>query len=332
MNPSDPMRGWIASFPEMLSEARRSNAAGFELDSCRFVLVGGMGGSGIAGALAASLLQREGRRVVAWRDPDLPGWLSSEDRFVAVSYSGETWETAAMLEAAVERGVPSRVIASGGSITARAEEAGIPRYRVPAGMAPRAALPWLLGGVLRALGADGEERIEAAVRLLREERDAPRPGRDPRAIADSIEGAIACLVPVGAAMETVAIRWRAQIMENAEQFAILSPLPEMGHNEVMGWGFLREIGIRLRCLALVEAHDPTGQYARILRALEREAARSEHILELVPPPMGEGLAALLAQVYLGDRVSIELADRRGVAATPVEAISRMRAMAGKESS
>ncbi len=327
----DPMRGWIASFPEMLAEAWDAPPPGqYALESGRFTVVGGMGGSGIAGALAASVLQRGGMRILPWRDPELPGWISSDDRFVAVSYSGNTWETAMMLEGALARGVPTRVIASGGAICARAAEKAIPVFTVPGGMAPRASLPWLISGVLRALGVSPDEEIRSTLRLLREERDTPRAGRDPRRIAEAMEGRLVCMIPVGPAMETAAIRWRSQIMENAEQFAIVSPLPEMAHNEVMGWGFLREVGIRVCCRALVERAPSPGSFEKILAGLEREAERSGLPFEVVPPADAEGLASVLAQVYLGDRVSMELADRRGVAATPVEAISRMRAMGGKE--
>jgi glucose/mannose-6-phosphate isomerase len=333
MSGNDPMRGWIASFPDMLAEAWDAvPPKGYPLNEGRFTVIGGMGGSGIAGALAASFLQRRGMRILPWRDPELPAWISQDDRFIGVSYSGNTWETASMLEGAIARGVPARVIASGGAIAERAAGKEIPLFTVPGGLAPRASLPWLLSGVLRALGGAGGDEVAETVLLLRAERDAPPEGRDPRRIAEAVDGRLVCLIPVGPAMETVAIRWRSQIVENAKQFAMVSPLPEMAHNEIMAWDFLREAGIRASFRVLWERAATPEPFGKILVALEREAGRSGLPFEIVPPPEGDGLASLLAQVYLGDRVSMELADRRGVAATPVEAISRLRAMAGKEPS
>jgi hypothetical protein len=52
------------------------------------------------------------------------------------------------------------------------------------------------------------------------------------------------------------------------------------------------------------------------------------VRRIAPHPV-EGLAGLLADLYLADRVSVELADRRAVAATPVAAIERMRQAIGK---
>lgn len=328
---ADPMRMWVESFPEMLEEAWQAPAPeGFALEAGRSVLLGGMGGSGMAGALVAILLQAKGREASWWRDPALPAWLGLQDRFVLASYSGETWEAAAMLDDAIGRQIPTRAVASGGRIRSRCEEAGIPCFQVPAGLAPRASLPWLLVGCMRATGAIGAEEVAASVRCLRAERSSGTSGRDPVVLAGRMQGRLACLLPVGPSMEVVALRWRNQILENAEQAAIISPLPEMAHNEIMGWPHLRELRLPVSFFVLADLEPPCARITSLLHALEEEAQRWGHPFAVVPPPSCGGLAGLLAQVYLGDRISVELADSRGVAATPVEAIRRLREIAGKE--
>jgi hypothetical protein len=46
--------------------------------------------------------------------------------------------------------------------------------------------------------------------------------------------------------------------------------------------------------------------------------------------VSKGLPELLAQVHLGDRVSLALAEMRGVDPVAIEAIGRLRRAAGKE--
>jgi glucose/mannose-6-phosphate isomerase len=327
---SDPMRGWVESFPEMLEEAWNApGPADIAVGASRILVMAGMGGSGMAGLLASMALAERGVPVVPWRDPVPPGWIGQNDALISISYSGETWETNSILECAIARGIPTRGIASGGRMADLCARSGVPCLRVPPGMAPRASLPWLLAGVFRATGGLGTEAVAEIAALLRRDRVGEDPGRDPKALAAAMEGRIVCLLPAGADMEPVAVRWRNQILENGKQAAIVSPVPEMAHNEIMGWPQLRETVPEIVFVGLPGPSKSSGTLM-LLRALEAQARDNGHQFISVAPPPGGGFPALLADVQLGDRVSIELADRRGVAATPVEAIRRLRDRLGKE--
>jgi glucose/mannose-6-phosphate isomerase len=328
----DPMRGWVSAFPEMLEEAWRVGipSPSYPLDAGRSILLGGMGGSGMAGAIASVCLERRGSPAITCRDTALPKWLGSQDRFVLSSYSGQTQEALAMLREAIARAVPTRVIASGGPILSLCSEARVPVFKVPDGLAPRASLPWLLAGVLRATGGVDDLEIAAAIRALRDEQKSNAPERDPVRIAEDLAGRLVCLLPFGSAMEIVALRWRNQILENAKQGSFVSPLPEMAHNEVMGWSWLRDAAIPLSFVILVEEWPLPSPWGGLVEALKEEAAGQGFPVRLVPPGPEGGLAGLLEQVLLGDRVSVELSERRGVDATPVAAIQRLRGAYGKE--
>ena len=284
----------------------------------------------MAGALASIAIGRSGVPVFTCREAALPPWLGESDRFVLTSYSGETGEAIAMLREAIARGISTRVIASGGTILSLCREAAIPFFPVPEGLAPRASLPWLLAGVLRAAGGVEEWEISEASAVLRTEINGCRADRDPVSIAGKLAGRLVCLLPFGGAMETVAIRWRNQFLENAKQGSFVSPLPEMAHNEVMGWSWLREASIPLSFVVLVEQWPLPEPWGRLIAALQDEAVRDGFPVHLIPPAPGRGLGALLAQVLLGDRISVELSDRRRVDATPVPAIHRLRSAFGKE--
>src|SRR5262245_32047382 len=114
------------------------------------VVVCGMGGSGIAGDVARSLLggRLEVPLVVSkgYRVPALCGpraWV------VTISYSGQTEETLAAYEDARSRGCRMVALASGGELLERAEADGAVAVRIPSDVPmPRAALGLLAGSLL----------------------------------------------------------------------------------------------------------------------------------------------------------------------------------------
>ena len=55
-----------------------------------------------------------------------------------------------------------------------------------------------------------------------------------KSIASQIKGTIPCIYSSDL-MNPVAYRWRCQIQENAKQLAFNHQIPEMNHNEIVGW-------------------------------------------------------------------------------------------------
>jgi hypothetical protein len=125
--------------------------------SARSVLVCGMGGSGIAGDFAREVASAHGRRLDVHKGYGLPGWAGSEEGLlvVALSYSGNTEETLAAVEAALSAGVPIAGVSSGGTLAELATRRGFPLVTVPGGLQPRAALGFLLSALLQVLAGAG---------------------------------------------------------------------------------------------------------------------------------------------------------------------------------
>src|SRR4051794_41643445 len=71
----------------------------------RAVVVAGMGGSGIAGDVLASMAAASAQApVFVQREPGLPGWVGAADVLIAVSCSRGTQETLAATDEAIRRG------------------------------------------------------------------------------------------------------------------------------------------------------------------------------------------------------------------------------------
>ena len=93
----------ILGMPEHLRDALwRVESAGLKPhDAPGGLVVAGMGGSAIGGALARSALgDRATRPIAVSRSYELPGWTTADTMVLCASYSGDTEETLACYEAA----------------------------------------------------------------------------------------------------------------------------------------------------------------------------------------------------------------------------------------
>ena len=122
----------------------------------------------------------------------------------------------------------------------------------------------------------------------------------------------------------VATRWKGQINENAKLPATASVLPELDHNEIVGFaGTPPELQ---KLSALVMLRDPR-QHRQVQRRfdLTRELVEMHVDRVLSITAEGEGpLARSLDLVTLGDYVSIYLALLRAVDPGPVDVIERLK--------
>jgi glucose/mannose-6-phosphate isomerase len=129
------------------------------------------------------------------------------------------------------------------------------------------------------------------------------------------------LIYGGEVTEAVARRWKTQINENAKQPAFWDVLPELHHNEIMGWESPLTGGFVYALLRDPDEHPQVQKRLAITRELLEE--RGHTVLEF----QGQGhglLARLLTLSYLGDWASFYLAILSGVDPTPVGLIEAMK--------
>jgi len=310
------------------------------------VVLCGMGGSAIAGDLAAPLVT--GCPLSVHRDYGIPPWVGADDLVVVSSYSGDTEETLTAWEAASERACRRVALTSGGTLAAQAAAASVPLVRLPAGLPPRAALGYGLGALVRVCGAwgllaDAAGEIADAVAVLRAAAsgrlspyaragEAVRgAGDEPsaRATAELLHGRVAVIYTAGAEAHAAGLRFKAQLNENAKVPALVAPFPELDHNDLMAWEAAPEWRERFVLLILRGRSDHP--------ALDRRVAATRAILDerfaAVREITARGdrtLARAMSLVQYGDFVSCHLADLRGVDPVPVELIARLkRALAGE---
>ena len=332
---ADPggMLGDVLAMPLQLGDALwRAQSAGIRpADSPAGLVICGMGGSAIGGDLAAAALgDRATRPITVVRGYALEAWTPPETFVLCSSYSGETEETLACFEAAVAAGARRAVLTTGGTLAELARAEGVPVIGVPSGMQPRAAVVYGTVASLECAALCGaapslHAEIDSASALLERLVEEWGPGAPEDSLAKSIARELQATVPVvhgSGATVAVARRWHTQVNENAKTPAFWSELPEASHHEICGW----ERGPRRAPLSAVFLHD-SDNHPRLARRIELMAGEvaAAGAPSVQVPAYGESrFERVLAQVLLGDLVSVYLAVLEGVDPTPIEAITRFK--------
>ncbi|HZD18849.1 MAG TPA: bifunctional phosphoglucose/phosphomannose isomerase [Actinomycetota bacterium] len=292
----------------------------------------GMGGSAVAGDVMRTLYaDRLPVPLTVVRSPQLPASCGPDTLVIVSSYSGDTAETLACFEEAVARRCRIVAVTSGGRLARRATELQTGLVRVPGGFMPRAALGYLALGTLGALEAMGtiaplRAELDEAVREMERLLDAIGPrvreGSNPaKALARRIGEQVPVIWGAEGIGAVAAARWKTQLNENAKVPAFAAALPELDHNEVVGWSEGRGAGFVLVALRHAGEHPQVAPRF----PLSEELARASGLeAEEVWAVGDSALARLFTLIQHGDLVSTYLGLARGVDPTPIDAIARLK--------
>ena len=279
------------------------------------IIVLGMGGSGISGDIASALCDMtSSTQVTSWKDYGLPKWATKKDSVICISYSGNTEETLSGAQKAIELGCEVSAITTGGKLEKIVANYGGEITKIESGHQPRAALPLLLTPLLEKIGIDNLEKQINEIRSMEFE------VKKAKKIAQRIHGKLPCIYSSGI-IGCIAYRWRCQIEENAKQMAFHHLLPEMNHNEIVGWTIPHDE------LAVIVLRDnkETKEIQKRFETTMNLVWREKNIDIIEISANGKyPLTRMMDLTILGDLVSIELAKLNGIDPTPVEIIENLK--------
>jgi glucose/mannose-6-phosphate isomerase len=301
-------------------------------DDVENVVVLGMGDSGFVGdvltAVAAPFMPVPVTVVKGYVPPDYVGTGSF---VLAVSFSGDTEETVEAATAAYEAGAALVVVSGGGELVRLSGEWDVPLVPVPVSI-PEArtalgamAVPPLV--LLEAIGLfpGAQQWIDLAVDQLSRRRD--QLGRSGN-VAEQTARRIGRTIPLVHSSQDLgaaaALRWKCQINESAKSPAFWNVHPELGHNEVAGWGLNGDATRQLITLVNLR-HD--AEHPQVSRRFDlvTEALREVMADVVEVRASGEGdLAQLLDLALVGDMVALELACHEGVDPGPVPVVDDIK--------
>ena len=296
--------------------------------------VGAMGGSATAADLAATLYRdRLQHPLVVVREYRWPAWVRGDSLALLCSYSGNTAETLSLFREAGRRGIPRLALTTGGRLAEECANQKIGYATLPGGSPPRAAVfrSWVpITRLLETLGWVDDPApawAEAAV-ALRAGRSAlgPRaPDRDPSAkrLARALHGRSVLVYAGSETLGAVAARWRTQLNENAKLPAHSAVVPELNHNEIVGWEKPGEPHRRTSVVVLRDAEDAPEIALRLTLTAEY-AGRQGALVHEVSSGEGGRLARMASLVQWGDYLSFYLALLNGVDPTPIASIDEFK--------
>ena len=328
----------VLAIPEHLRDAlwRAESAIMQDWDASAGLVVAGMGGSAIGGALArAALGDHATRPIFVTRAYGLPPWTTPDTMVLCASYSGDTEETLACYESAGALGARRTVVTTGGRLAEMARADGVPVIPMPGGFQPRAAVAYLTVAALEVAALSGAgPRLTSEIDVAASHTEQLVAEWGPDAPEDSLAKEIArsllgtTPVVVGAGLTTpVAYRWKSQINENAKQPCFWSELPELDHNELAGWEGAQDVG-RFSAVFLddSDAHPRVKARMELTEQMIAPTASASFRLETRGQTSIERVISL---VLLGDLVSIYLAALRGVDPGPVKALDELKSALAK---
>ena len=236
------MNDYINDFTNHLTDAI-SIANNTTLIPCnkeiRNVLICGLGGSGIGGTIVADIVSpKVNIPIAATKDYSIPNFVNEHTLVIANSYSGNTEETLFALEKCQAKGAEIAVITSGGKLKTIAEENNYTKIIIPGNQPPRAMFGYAFTELFFMLNHYNliddsfKSDFEKAIALLDTEKsDIQKQAMD---LAKKIYKQTP-VIYVANGFEGVAVRFRQQINENSKMLCWHHVVPEMNHNELLGW-------------------------------------------------------------------------------------------------
>ncbi len=326
------MRDLIENFPIQIKEAGEalknldstlhdSEAKGFNPNG---VLILGMGGSGIGGAFVSSIL-KETSQIPIQINPDysIPGWVTDNTLVIACSNSGNTEETLKAAFEAQKRNAKIACVTSGGKLKELAVKEGWPLVKVPAGFPPRSqfghsflSLAW----TLMRFGIFPENLYkELEATHLSTQENKTNVEQRAKTVADLIEGKKIHFYSDTHA-NCIVTRWRQQLNENSKLLVNSQAFPELNHNELVGWASGGESDVVI-IIRTPEDVKRTQTRMEITAEIFQEIGTNVIFID----PDGENqMQRLMDLVFLGDYLSLILAERAGVDPVEIDYINRLK--------
>lgn len=326
------MKKLVANFSKQLTEAINiGNDAKLTAPTNKIsnVLICGLGGSGIGGSIVSELVINEAKTPISiTKGYFIPAYVNENTLVIISSYSGNTEETINCMELAMAKNAKIASITSGGKILEVSKAKGFDHIVVPGGMSPRACVGYSLTQLFFILnffdiiGNKFKKELEASIKLIDAEENNII--TEATTIAKKLVGKIPVIYAT-TNNEGIIIRFRQQINENAKMLCWHQIIPEMNHNELVGWTEKNET---LSVLFFLDKDEYTRNIARVDMNKEVIKKYTSSITEIY----SKGNSAIEKAIYfihLGDWISVVLAELRGVDAIEVNVINHLKSALAK---
>jgi glucose/mannose-6-phosphate isomerase len=326
------MKTLVANFSKQLTEAINiGNNAKLTASKNKIsnVLICGLGGSGIGGNVVSELVFGNSTLPInVTKGYFIPAYVNENSLIIISSYSGNTEETLNCMELAMKQNAKVVAVTSGGKVMEICKSNNLDCIIVPAGMPPRACLGYSLTQLFFVLNFfdiidnDFKIQLEASIKLIDTEENNIL--SEAKSIAQKLFGKTPVLYATSN-NEGMLIRFRQQLNENSKMLCWHQIIPEMNHNELVGW---RDKNENLAVLIFRDKDEYERNNFRININKEVISKYTSNITDVY----SKGSSAIEKTIYLihlGDWISIFLAEMRGFDASEISVINNLKSALSK---
>jgi glucose/mannose-6-phosphate isomerase len=330
---NEKMRELTENFPNQVREsieiADKSKLTAAK--GVKNIVISGLGGSGIGASIVSNWVYDSCKLPITInKGYFLPNYVKKNTLVICCSYSGNTEETMHVLDQAYKSGAKIVCISSGGKMIEFCKAYNIDYIQVPGGMPPRTCIGYSIVQLMQVLtfnkfipGKLFKQLIRIPDFLKKEEASIQK-------LSSKLCDKIFDKMPIiygDERFEGVVVRYRQQINENAKILCWHHVIPEMNHNEMVGW---REENPDLAVLFIDNNLD-------FRRNVQRREINEETIRKYTPnihhiQSKGRNLIEQsFYHMFFGDLLSIYLAEKRGFEAMEIDVINHLKSTLEKTS-
>ena len=306
---------------EIARDAYNSDLDSIDFNDIEHVVFSGMGGSGTVGDLFSSVLSKTNIHTTVVKGYELPNTIDKNTLVVVTSVSGNTIETLTTLESAHKEDCKVIAFSSGGMIESFCTKNNIEFRKFPQIHSPRASFPNYVYSILKTLNSiipitkqDIINSLEQLERIYKEISSTNLDDNNPALnLANWITGTPVIYYPQG--LETVAIRFKNSLQENAKTHAIAENVVESSHNGIVSWE--RPSSMVPIMIEGNDDHIKTKERWQILREYFEANDIKYKEIQTVD---GNILSKVMCLIYMLDYSTIYYAIRLGIDPSPIRSI------------
>ena len=228
-------------WPKISQESYFSDIPEIKLKKCSHIIFAGMGGSGTIGDIFFSILSKTDTHVTVVKGYNLPRTVNTESLVVITSVSGNTIETISLLENAEKIGAKIIAFSDGGKIKDICLKNNIEHRNIKKYHSPRASFTSFLYSMLQVLKpilpineSDVLESLEKLEIISKKCNSNNISMTNPSIqISEWLDNFPIIYFPFG--LQSVAIRFKNAIQENAKTHVLIEDVIESSHNGIVGW-------------------------------------------------------------------------------------------------
>ncbi len=222
----------IQNFPKHIQNSLKNiKEDNLNFEEVGKVVIAGMGGSAIAGLILKDLFPE--MEIVVERNyfPNTP--IDEYTLVIICSYSGNTEETLSYYDYAVRLTEHALVVTTGGELLKKAKSDDIKFHLLPKGYPPRSALGFSLTFLISLFDKEGVSNIDFdCLESFAEESSTQN--SEVYALAKKIYKTMPIIVSEED-LSSIGFRLKCQLNENSKMLSYNITIPEMNHNEIIGW-------------------------------------------------------------------------------------------------